>query len=43
MAGGAALLAEGEDLDFKFAAFVFDVEHVAVRTSREGLAGCRLR
>ena len=27
--GGTALLAEGEDLDCKFAAFVFDVEHVA--------------
>ena len=27
--GGAALLAEGEDLDVELAAFVFDVEHVA--------------
>ena len=27
--GGAALLAEGEDLDVKLAAFVFNVEHVA--------------
>ena len=27
--GGAALLAEGEDLDVELAGFVFDVEHVA--------------
>jgi hypothetical protein len=27
--GGAALLAEGEDLDLEVAAFVFDAEHVA--------------
>ena len=37
--GGAALLAEGEDLDVKLAAFVFDVEHVADVDLAGGLGG----
>jgi len=37
--GGAALLAEGEDLDVELAAFVFDVEHVADVDLAGGLGG----
>jgi len=36
---GAALLAEGEDLNVEFAAFVFDVEHVADVDLAGGLGG----
>jgi hypothetical protein len=41
--GGAALLAEHEDLDFKLAAFVFDVEHVADADLAGGLGGLVVR
>jgi hypothetical protein len=41
--GGASLLAEGEDLDFKFAAFVFDVEHVAEADLAGGFGGLTVR
>jgi hypothetical protein len=41
--GGAALLAEGEDLDVEFAAFVFDVEHVADVDLAGGLGGLAVR
>jgi hypothetical protein len=37
--GGSALLAEGEDLDVEFAAFVFNVEHVAYTDLSGGLCG----
>jgi hypothetical protein len=41
--GGASLLAEGDDLDVKFAAFVFDVEHVANVDLAGGLGGVVVR
>jgi len=41
--GGAALLAEGEDLDVELAAFVFDVEHVADADLAGGLGGVDVR
>ena len=43
MDGGAALLAEGEDFDVEFAAFVFDVEHVADADLAGGLGGLVVR
>jgi hypothetical protein len=41
--GGSALLAEGEDFDVEFAAFVFDVERVADVDLAGGLGGVVVR